>query len=293
MKTPIHRPPGLAVFNTITMPDGLTQSRARPFFNRASGRAFGVRSAGAVTEIELYDEIGFWGVSASDFRERLRDVKGGTIKLSINSPGGDVFDGIAIYNDLKSHAARVEVHVTGLAASAASLIAMAGDSITVASNAFLMIHNAWTVAIGDKAELRQVADVLAQIDGSLAETYAARTGQAIGDVVAMMDAETWLNGDEAKAKGFADATGPEASAKAAFDLSCFNRVPDGLRARMAVAGPATPRDFERALRDAGASKNEAVALVAGGFKATGRRESGAGNPDLTAALKRLHASIKH
>jgi ATP-dependent protease ClpP protease subunit len=258
----------------IKMPDGLKQSTKRPFFNRASGRVFDVQNAGDVTEIDLYDEIGFWGVSAKDFRNQLRNVTGGTIKLRINSPGGDVFDGIAMFNDLVAHKARVEVEVTGFAASAASLIAMAGDKITIADNAFFMIHNAWTCACGDRNSLGDVADILGQIDGALADTYAARTGMDRAEIVEMMDDETWLSAEDARENGFADAVGKAEEAKAKFDLSCFAKVPDGLRGFTAQSAGPTIRDTERALRDAGHSRAQAKAMAARGNQADDQRDAG-------------------
>ncbi|HYF87419.1 head maturation protease, ClpP-related [Azospirillum sp.] len=281
-----------AIFNRIDAPEGLTQTR-RPFFNRAAGRDFAVNASGDRTEITLYDEIGMWGVSASDLRAQLAGIRGGTIHLKINSPGGDVFDGIAMHNDLKAHPARVEVEVVGLAASAASLIAMAGDHITVPSNAFLMIHNAWTVVAGDRRAMTEASGVLEQIDTALAKTYAERTGQDAAAVRAMMDAETWMSGDQAVELGFAQAKGGETPAQAAFDLTVFANVPAALRALQ--VGPAnTKRDFERVLtRDAGLSRSQARALLRSGLSAVeAMQDAGEDDAELTAALARLHATIK-
>lgn len=274
----------------IAMPQGLVQSTARPFFNRGHGRAFDVHAAGDVTEIELYEEIGFWGVTAAEFRQQLAKAKGGDVVLKINSPGGDVFDGIAIFNDLAKHPGNVSVEVTGIAASAASLIAMAGDTITVASNAFLMIHNAWTIALGDKRDMTATAEVLAQIDGALADTYVSRTGVDRAEVVQMMDDETWMNGAEAVARGFANSTGAAVEAKARFDLSCFAKAPAALRAFSAPAGGPTIRDTERALRDAGHSRAQAKTMAARIQDADPQRDA-AGDADDWAALAALVSTI--
>ena len=158
------------------------------------------------------------------------------IILNINSPGGDVFDGIAIYNDLLAHKSYVVVRVTGLAASAASIIAMAGDKVEIAENAFFMIHNAWSVAVGDARVMSARANLLKKIDAGLAETYAARTGGDVDDIKEQMDEETWLTASEAIEQGFADSTfnaddSEEAEAKAAFDLSPFKNVPKALKPR--------------------------------------------------------------
>lgn len=189
------------------------------------------------TEINLYDEIGGWfGINAKQFREMLDGITTPNIILNINSPGGDVFDGIAIYNDLLAHKSYVVVRVTGLAASAASIIAMAGDKVEIAENAFFMIHNAWSVAVGDARVMSARANLLKKIDAGLAETYAARTGGDVDDIKEQMDEETWLTASEAIEQGFADSTfntddSEEAEAKAAFDLSPFKNVPKALQPR--------------------------------------------------------------
>ena len=257
----------------ITVPE-VTVCHDRPFFNRASGRSFDIRCQDNVAEIDLYDEIGFFGVSAADFRAQLRAVEADTIRLRINSPGGDVFDGIAMFNDLLGHRARVEVQVTGLAASAASVVAMAGDEIAMAGNAMMMIHNAWAFVIGNRNDLAAFATVLAKIDAALADTYVARAGASRAEIVRMMAAATWLSAEEAVAKGFADRTTSDEEVNARFDLSAFARAPKRFSAE-SLGGPVTKRDFERALRDAGASKTAAAAMVAGGYQAvTARRDAG-------------------
>lgn len=277
----------------IPVPDGLTQARARPFFARAHGRHLGVQDAGAVTEIELYDEIGFWGVTAKDFRALL-PKDGGEVLLRINSPGGDVFDGIAMYNDLAGHRGRVRVEVTGLAASAASIVAMAADELAIASNGFLMIHNAWTIAIGEKADFRQTADLLEQVDGALADTYVARSGLERDAVVAMMDAETWLQGQAAVEQGLADRVTGEAQASAAFDLSGFRNTPATLLKALEGLKPGEPtkRDLEMALtQDAGLPRSKARALLRRGL-ADDVTQDADGEADFVAALRQLQSSIK-
>lgn len=167
------------------------------------------------------------------FRAALDQIDTKNIVLNLNSPGGDVFDGIAIFNDLLAHPAKVVVRVNGLAASAASLIAMAGDEIEIAESAFFMIHNAWSIAIGDTRELTARAKLLKTIDGKLADVYAGRTGQDIADVRQQMDDETWLTAEDAVDQGFADKLiaiddDESAEARASFDLAPFKNVPRGL-----------------------------------------------------------------
>lgn len=155
-------------------------------------------------EVNIYDEIGLWGITAKDFLDQLKAVGDRRITLRINSPGGSVFDGTAIYNRLKDHAAGVEVKIDGLAASIASVIAMAGSKITMAENALLMIHNASGIVMGNAEDMRQLADTLDKIDGTIAGTYSRKTGAPVEDMAALMDAETWFTAAEAKAAGFID-----------------------------------------------------------------------------------------
>lgn len=205
--------------------------------------AFEVRALSAsTTEIDLYDEIGGWGVTAAAFREALAQVKTPELILNINSPGGDIFDGIAIYNDILAHEAYVVVRVSGLAASAASVVAMAADRIEIGSTAFLMIHNAWTVAIGDNRELTERAALLRDIDQSIASTYATRTDLDPQEIAEMMNNETWMNGKKAVALGFADKLTDEAPETSAhFDLAAFKSVPRALKQpRHKVEASASP-----------------------------------------------------
>ena len=182
--------------------------------------------------IDITDDIGGFGVSAKSFLNDMRAVKGDTINLSINSPGGDVFAGVAIYNALRSSGKKVNVKVLGLAASAASLIAMAGDEIEMPENAMMMIHNPWSFAMGDADELRATADVLDKIGGSLVGTYAARTGKDEDEIKALLDAETWMTAQEAVDMGFATKVTPALQARASFDL---DRLPEAARKVYALA----------------------------------------------------------
>lgn len=155
-------------------------------------------------EISIHDEIGAWGISAKDFLGQLKNIPAGRpLTLSLHSPGGEVFDGLAIYHALKARG-NVNVRIEGLAASMASVIAMAGTRIEMPRNAYLMIHNPSGFAMGDAADMRQLADLLDKLKGSLIAAYRDRTKKSDEDLTAMMDAETWLTGEEAVAQGFAD-----------------------------------------------------------------------------------------
>ena len=174
----------------------------------------------AAAEVSIHDEIGSWGVSARDFLKELRAIASEKpINLSIHSPGGEVFDGLAIYHALKARG-NVTVRIEGLAASMASVIAMAGTRIEMPRNAFLMIHNPSGFAMGDAADMRQLADLLDKIKSSLVAAYRDRTKKTDEDIMDMMDAETWLTGEEAVEHGFADATTDEVALSAsAFKTS--------------------------------------------------------------------------
>jgi ATP-dependent Clp protease, protease subunit len=171
-------------------------------------------------DISIYDVIGEdpWtggGWTARRIAGVLRSVGAREVTVSINSPGGDVFEGIAIFNLLREHKARVDVRVMGLAASAASLIAMAGDSVAMGRGAMMMVHNAWGVAVGNRHDMRAAADVLQPIDDAMAEIYAARTTRPKKKMAEMMDAETWMSSGQAVEGGFADSVMDDAADAAA------------------------------------------------------------------------------
>lgn len=156
-------------------------------------------------EVAIYDEIGFWGVTASDFVRDLQGVQAKNITLHINSPGGDVFDGIAILNALRQHSATVDVVIDGLAASAASFIAMAGDTITMAPNAMIMIHEASGLVIGNAEDMTEMAALLDKTSANIANVYAQRAGGTAEDWRQAMRVETWYSDQEAVDAGLADA----------------------------------------------------------------------------------------
>lgn len=171
----------------------------------AGRRWYAVKQSSAdLAEISLFDEIGIGGITAKQFIEDLRSITAKKIRICINSMGGDVFDGLAIFNAVTSDSRVVEARIDGIAASAASLIAVAAPKTTIAEYAMICIHNAWAVAIGDKNDMADMAEVLAKIDGAMTEVYAKKTGKSRSQIAAAMDAETWYTADEAKADGFVD-----------------------------------------------------------------------------------------
>lgn len=154
-------------------------------------------------EISIYDTIGSYDINAKQFAEDIKDIQADTIHLRLNSPGGSVIDGIAIYNSIKRHPAKVVTHIDGLAASMASVIAMAGDEVHMADNALFMIHNPWTVSIGDADELRADADLLDKMQASILSAY-GRSQYEPEEIKDRMDAETWFTAQEAYEAGFVD-----------------------------------------------------------------------------------------
>jgi ATP-dependent Clp endopeptidase proteolytic subunit ClpP len=188
-------------------------------------------------EIMIYDAIGksFWdddAVSASSFIAALADLGDvPEIKLRINSPGGDVFDGVAIYNAIKNHKAKVTAHVDGIAASAASFVAMAADKIVMPSNAFMLVHNASGFAMGQADDMLAVAADLQRIDKSMSATYAARTGQTAAKVKALMKEDRLMDATEAKALGYADEVTAPVKIAARFSMQLLPKaVADRFRA---------------------------------------------------------------
>jgi len=155
-------------------------------------------------EIGLYDEIGMYGVSASDFVSELQAVDTGRITLRINSPGGDVFDGLAILNSLRNHRAVIDVVVDGLAASAASFIAQAGDTVKMSPNSVMMIHEASGVCLGNASDMRELADLLDKTSANIANIYSRRSGRSAEEHRAAMRDETWYTDREAVDAGLAD-----------------------------------------------------------------------------------------
>ena len=171
----------------------------------------GIQAAGEDDKntISVLDAIGFdpWsgeGVTAKRISAALRSINGADVTVNINSPGGDMFEGLAIYNILREYKGHVTVKVLGLAASAASIIAMAGDEIQVARSGFLMIHNGWTIAAGNRHQFREIADMMEPFDAAMGDIYAARTGGELKAMQKLMDSESWIGGSAAVEQGFAD-----------------------------------------------------------------------------------------
>lgn len=267
----------------------------KPWYHIASN------AAADEADIYLYNEIGYWGVSAQQFALDLKDIKENTINVRINSPGGSVFEGQAIYNLLSQHPAKIIVWIDGWAASIASVIAQAGDVRNISENAYVMIHEPWSFAMGTADDMRAEADVLDGLEETILDIYVDRTGGDRKALQKQVKAETWFKGQEAVDAGFADnliknkkkntndesalAVPPAATFGADFFATIFNlpeEVKNALAQVAASAAPAatvpaastepvaivefdvsaaTPRQTEAWLRGHGATHKQAKAMV--------------------------------
>jgi ATP-dependent Clp protease protease subunit len=195
-----------------------------------------------VLELSVYEEIGenFWtggGVTALNVKEQLESAKSyDRIAVRINSPGGDAFEGVAIRSVLRSTKKPIDVYIDGIAASAASILAMAGDTITMAPGSMMMIHDAWSMCVGNGEDMRKMADTLERVSASIAQVYAERTGMPVADVSALMDEETWMNAEQAVKAGFATHVSAHENASAmalAASFKCLAKLkhlPEELKA---------------------------------------------------------------
>ena len=196
-------------------------------------KGYQIKAKTSSAEILIYEDIGAgWlgGISAKQFVDDLKGLDKVTdINVRINSDGGSVFDGNTIYNALKRHSARVTVDIDGLAASIASIIAMAGDEIRIAENGFLMIHDPWMVTGGTANELRDAADTMDKVQEQLVNTYVKRTGGDHEQIAQWMSDETWMNADEALERGFVDSIVEESKMAACVKhKDRYKQVPENL-----------------------------------------------------------------
>lgn len=248
----------------------------------------GVRAAteGDDNVISIYDVIGedLWtggGMTSKKVAGALRRIGAKDVTVNINSPGGDFFEGIAIYNLLREHPHKVTVKVMGLAASAASVIAMAGDEIQISEIGFIMVHNAWAVAIGNRHDLREAADTLEPFDDAMAGLYATRAGADKTEAAGWMDKETWFNGRQAVEAGLADGLLPssEVEEEASADVKSLAAV---RRVEAALARQGLPRNERRSL----------IGEITGRHAVAGANRSAVASDDTVAAMQRLIQTIR-
>lgn len=258
-------------------------------FDKWSDDAAGIRALERGDNvITMFDIIGedFWsggGVTAKKVAAQLRAIAG-PVEVQINSPGGDMFEGIAIYNVLREHPYDVTVKVMGMAASAASIIAMAGDTVEIGAASFLMIHNCWVLAMGNRHDMRETADFLEPFDAAMVDVYAARSGQKAEDIAKWMDAETFMSGSQAIERGFADA------------LLAADKITTDEKAQASDRQVNELRAMELQLVSAGLTRTQArdrINKIKGtpGAALDADTTPGAGDPELTGALASLLKSI--
>jgi ATP-dependent protease ClpP protease subunit len=203
-----------------------------------------IRARALGAEVLIYDEIGAYGVSAKGFLAELGALPDDApIDLRLNSPGGSVFDAVAIYNALTRHAGTITVWIDGIAASAASYIAMAGDEIVMPENAFLMIHDPSGIVIGTAADMRDMAGTLDKIAASMTRGYAAKSGKPEDEISALLTAETWFDAKDALEAGLATRMAEPVRIAASFDIAQFRNAPTALAELVASQGAAMSDDI--------------------------------------------------
>jgi ATP-dependent Clp protease protease subunit len=189
-------------------------------------------------KLVIYDEIGAFGIPAKAFLDELKalgPVAEPTVR--INSPGGSAFDGVAIYNALKRHDAAITVRIDGIAASIASMVAMAGDEVVMPESAMLVLHDPSGLVAGTAADMRATAEALDRMKAGMVAAYRDKSGRRDTEIEALMQVETWLSAQEAAALGLADRVEQPVRMAAHFDLSRFRNPPPQLAALAATPSP--------------------------------------------------------
>lgn len=250
-------------------------------------------------EVLIYDFIDMWGVRAEDFKREFEAAAetGRDIVVDITSPGGDVFDGMAIYNTIAKYRDRVTVNISGVAASIASVIALAGASLRMAEGTFFMIHNPWSMALGEAKDLRARADTLDKIRGEIIGVYSRKTGMKAEEIGESMDSETWYTPEEAYTAGFADEiAGTGEIAAAAFDWTQYRyeNTPSALiAAKRQHDRPKTERHLEQSLTALGYSNTQAERIAHAAKEALGEpAPTSQGEPDYASSMRELNQLIE-
>lgn len=234
------------VIKEAVVPQRNDRSRSTPTTSPKNNSWFRMQAGHqSDADIYIYDEIGFWGVTAKQFISDLNALGDIThINLHINSPGGDVFEGIAIFNALKTHGASITVYVDGVAASMASVIAMVGNPVIMPENTFMMIHKPFGFTGGDAEDMRTYADLLDKVEAVLLPAYAQKTGKTTDEIAAMLADETWMSGAECLAHGFADQVTPAVKAMACIQSKRteeFKKMPESIRNMITPPRNSAPR----------------------------------------------------
>lgn len=234
------------VIKEAAVPQRNDRSRSTPTTSPKNNSWFRMQAGHqSDADIYIYDEIGFWGVTAKQFISDLNALGDIThINLHINSPGGDVFEGIAIFNALKTHGASITVYVDGMAASMASVIAMVGNPVIMPENTFMMIHKPFGFTGGNAEDMRTYADMLDKVEAVLLPAYAQKTGKTTDEIAAMLADETWMSGAECLAHGFADQVTPAVKAMACIQSKRteeFKKMPESIRNMITPPRNSAPR----------------------------------------------------
>ncbi|HQS95081.1 MAG: peptidase [Novosphingobium sp. 17-62-19] len=268
---------------------GVSAFTPAPVLDRWNADAAGVRPAALEpgdNVITMFDIIGedWWtggGVTAKKIAAQLRAIGDRPVEVQINSPGGDMFEGLAIYNVLREHPQDITVKVMGMAASAASVIAMAGDTVQIGAASFVMIHNCWVVAVGNRHDMAEVSEFLAPFDQAMADVYAQRSGKTSAECAKWMDDETYMSGSIAIERGFADA------------LLAADQTKVDEKAKAADASVNEVRAMELALVAGGATRSEARARInkikgtPGATLDPANTPGAGGDPELISAMQAL------
>ncbi len=265
-----------------------------PVMERWGEDAAGIRPAALESGdavVTMFDVIGedWWtggGVTAKKVAAQLRAIGDRPVEVQINSGGGDMFEGLAIYNVLREHPQPITMKVMGMAASAASIIAMAGDTIEIGAASFLMIHNCWVIAAGNRNDFAEVSEYLAPFDQAMADVYAQRSGQDAKECARWMDTETWLSGSLAIERGFADA------------LLAADQMKVDEKAKAADREANDVRAMELTLINSGMTRTQARARIKaikgtpGAAPEPADTPGAGGDPDLAADIERLIQTIR-
>lgn len=273
---------------------GVSAFTPAPVLDRWNADAAGIRPAALEpgdNVITMFDIIGedWWtggGITAKKVAAQLRAIGDRPVEVQINSPGGDMFEGLAIYNVLREHPQDITVKVMGMAASAASVIAMAGDTVQIGAASFLMIHNCWVVAVGNRNDMAEVAEFLAPFDQAMADVYAQRSGKTSAECAKWMDQETYMSGSVAIERGFADA------------LLSADQTKVDEKAKASDAAVNDVRAMELALVAGGATRSDARSRInkikgtPGAALDPADTPGAGGDPELASAIERLVQSFR-
>jgi ATP-dependent Clp protease, protease subunit len=234
---------------------------------------YSIKNKSNTATVSIDDEIGFFGVSARDFLNDVRNITANLIKLNVHSPGGNMFDGFAMYNGLKNHPATVHGSVTGIAASAAATVLMASDYIEMPEDSFLMIHNAQGGAYGEKDDLREMADLMEKMEQQTVNIYSKKSGLEGEKVAELMNESTWMSAQEALELGFIDNITGKIGVQNNANLfeNHFKNMP--FMRENSIKSIENERELEKFVRESGVSREKATVIVAAS-KRLFQRESG-------------------